>query len=345
MKIGLTFDLKTDWPRGADDPHDANAEFDAPATVDMLERAIASGGHTVERIGNVRQLIPRLGSLDVDIVFNVCEGRSGRNRESQVPVLLEMYGIPYVGADALTLGLTLDKVIAKKVFLGEGIRTPRFYQTDDPAAADELNTMEYPLIVKTRHEGSSKGLDGGSRVEDAAQLRDRVQYITGRYHQPALVEEYVAGKEFTVAVLGNRQPVAMPVVQISIEGKVDFKREIYTHALICSTALKYICPPAIPAEQVREIQDMAVRVFRAVDCRDMARIDFRMDAAGRPYVLEINPLPTLDETDVFHIFPKIFGLDFNGTINIILNLALSRYGLTELDEKDILRPFLTETAV
>lgn len=345
MKIGLTYDLKTDWQRKADEPHDANAEFDAPETVDLLAQAIASGGHTVERIGHVGQLIPRLGSLDVDIVFNVCEGRDGRNRESQVPVLLELYGIPYVGADALTLGLTLDKVMAKKVFLGEGIPTPRFFQTDDPARVEELNRLGYPLIVKTRHEGSSKGLDAGSRVEDAAQLRERVAYITGRYHQPALVEEYISGKEFTVAVLGNRHPVAMPVVQIRIAGQVDFEREIYSHALIGSTALDYICPAAVPAALTKDIQDLAVRVFKAVDCRDMARVDFRVDAAGRPHVLEINPLPTLDETDVFHIFPELFGLDFNSTVTIILNLALSRYGLTDLDEQDILRPFLTGTAV
>lgn len=345
MKIGITYDLKTDWSVDSGDPVDTNAEFDQPETIDRIIAAIASGGHDVERIGNIQQLIPRLNSLDVDLVFNVCEGRHGRNRESQVPMLLELYGIPFVGADALSLGLTLDKVMAKKVFLGQGIPTPRFFSIDDPAAAVQGNAIGYPVIVKTAHEGSSKGLDSASRVTSPAELESRVEYVTQHYQQAALVEEFIPGLELTVAVLGNKTPVAMPIVQISIEGRVELHKEIYTHALISSAALEYICPAQISADLTRQIQDLAVQVFRAVDCRDMARVDFRVDGQGQPYVLEINPLPTLDDTDVFHLFPKLFGLDFDSVVNIIINLALSRYGLMALDETRILKPFLTETVV
>lgn len=345
MKIGITYDLKSDWPARDGDPRDINAEFDKPETVEMIIEAIAGGGHEVQRIGNVQQLLKCVERLDVDIVYNVCEGRSGRNRESQVPMLLELYGIPYVGADALTLGLTLDKVIAKKVFLGQGIPTPRFFQTDQSALAEDLNDIGYPLIVKTCHEGSSKGLEPASRVEDLGQLQARIDYVSRHYHQPALVEEFIPGMEFTVAVLGNKQPQAMPVALVSINGRIDLQTEIYTNALIYSAALEYLCPAPIGTDLTRRVQDLAVQVFRAVDCRDLARVDFRVDRQGQPHVLEINPLPTMDKEDVFHLFPKLFGLDFQSTVNIILNLALSRYGLIAMDESQILRPFLAKAAV
>ena len=115
--IGITYDLKSDWQRNSNDPIDINAEFDKPETLEHIVAAIESGGHSVKKIGNVDHLLDQIDHLDVDIVFNVCEGISGRNRESQVPMLLEMKGIPYVGADGLTLGIALDKIVAKKLFM------------------------------------------------------------------------------------------------------------------------------------------------------------------------------------------------------------------------------------
>ena len=115
--VGLTYDLKTDYKFKDNDPPDANAEFDHPLTIDLIARSIESLGHKVIKIGNVRNLLKKIDSLKVDIVFNISEGLYGRNRESQVPILLEMKGVPFVGSDGLTLGATLDKVIAKKIFL------------------------------------------------------------------------------------------------------------------------------------------------------------------------------------------------------------------------------------
>lgn len=345
MRIGFTYDLKTEWDPNEGDPKDINAEFDAPETIDRLEAAIVSGGHTVHRIGNVSNLLKRIDTLDVDIVFNVCEGRFGRNRESQVPILLEHYNIPYVGADALTLGLTLDKVMAKRVFSGVSIPTPDFFLVSAIEQLPPDDELHFPLIVKTRHEGSSKGLDTRSRVLDREQLHKRIKHIMENYQQDALVEQYIPGQEFTVAVLGNQKPVAMPVVQIAIDGQRHFDQEIYTHDLICSSSLEYLCPAPIDATLTKHVQDLAIRVFQAVDCRDMARIDFRVNRQGQPFVLEINPLPTLDETDVFHLFPKLFGLDFDNTVNIVIDLALIRYGLLDRNETQILKPFLTETVV
>ncbi|MCA9405133.1 MAG: ATP-grasp domain-containing protein, partial [Candidatus Omnitrophica bacterium] len=236
----------------------------------------------------------------------------------------------FVGADALTLGLTLDKVVAKQVFLGEGIPTAEFFSTDNPDDAETLNTIGYPLIVKTRHEGSSKGITEESKVNNLEELKKRIRFVVENYNQPALVEKFISGQEFTIAVLGNGEEAqAMPVVQTSINGQKDFEDKVYTNRNIYDGSVKYLCPAPVSAELTKTLQNLAVQVFRAVDCRDLARVDFRVDKKGQPYVLEINPLPSFDVEDVFHLFPKCFGASFEETIKLILNLALKRYNLID----------------
>jgi len=327
--IGITYDLKSDWQRDSGDPVDINAEFDKPETVERVIAALQNGGHTVKRIGNIKSLLAQIDDLDVDIVFNMSEGISGRNRESQVPILLEMKGIPFVGADGLTLSVTLDKIMAKKLFIAENIPTPRFFEVKDGEDPQKLNKIGFPLMVKTRHEGSSKGISGQSRVEDTEALKRQVDLINTIYRQPALVEEFIKGTEFTVAVLGNGKPRAMPVIQVSIDGNVNLGDEFYSHNWISSERLQYICPADIPDSLTGEIQDLAVRVYKCVECRDFGRVDFRVDSDGKPYVLEINPLPSLDVQDAFNIFPNAFGSNYDETVNKVVDFALKRYGLLE----------------
>jgi len=327
--IGITYDLKSDWQCDADDPTDINAEFDKPETIERVIAALERGGHTVRRIGNINSLLKQIDNLDVDIVFNMCEGATGRNRESQVPVLLEMKGIPFVGADGLTLAATLDKVVAKKLFISDGIPTPRFFEIKNSDDLEKLNIIGFPLMVKTRHEGSSKGISQQSRVEDMEGLKRQVDMINRTYGQPALVEEFIKGTEFTVAVLGNDNPQAMPVVQVSIDGSVDLGDQFYAHDRIASDSLQYICPAEISDDLTQRIQALAVRVYKCVECRDFGRVDFRVDEQGNPYVLEINPLPSLDVQDVFNIFPNALGSDYDATVNRVVDFALARYGLLE----------------
>ena len=303
--IGLTYNLKTDWVCGPNDPYDVNAELDKPRTIEKIVQAFEAGGHRVKRIGNVHQLLSQLDNLNVDIVFNICEGTVGRNRESQVPMLLELKGIPYAGADALTLGITLDKVVAKKIFISEGIPTARYFVAESTQDLEKQNTIGYPLIVKTIHEGSSKGISQDSRVESLEGLKRQVHLINTVYKQPALCEEFIQGTEFTVAVLGNEPPQAMPIVQVSIDGDTNLGDEFYTFERISSTTLQYVCPAKISAELTRKIQDLAVRVYKCVGCRDLGRVDFRVDREGNPYVLEINPLPILDPSHTFKNFPQL----------------------------------------
>ena len=217
--VGLTYDLKTDYEFKAGDPPDANAEFDHPSTIGVIANAIKSQGFKVKKIGNAANLLEKMNSLEVDIVFNISEGISGRNRESQVPILLEMAGIPFVGADAMTLSLTLDKIMAKKIFIADNIPTPKFLEIKNTDSLTDTDHLKFPLIVKPRFEGSSKGLSENSRVENAEELRKQAEYIINTYKQPALIEEFISGQEFTVAVVGNDPPEVLPIVQIKIDGK------------------------------------------------------------------------------------------------------------------------------
>jgi D-alanine-D-alanine ligase len=322
--VGLTYDLKTDYKFKEGDPLDANAEFDSLSTIDIIAEAIATNGFKVKKIGNASNLMEKIDHLGVDIVFNISEGLSGRNRESQVPILLEMAGVPFVGADALTLGLTLDKVMAKKIFIAEGIPTPKFFEVSSTAALINQDHCKFPLIVKPRFEGSSKGLSENSRVENMEELKKQVDFIVTTYKQPALVEEFISGQEFTVAIVGNDSPEVMPVVQIKIDGKLKLNDKFYTFARITSDRLEYICPAKISSDLKKKLDEMALKVYRGVECRDFGRVDFRVDNDGNPYVLEINPLPSLSTEDVFMLVAKNLGISYAQMVGKILNSALIR---------------------
>ncbi|MCX5699541.1 MAG: ATP-grasp domain-containing protein [Candidatus Omnitrophica bacterium] len=322
--VGLTYDLKTDYKFKEGDPLDANAEFDSLSTIDIIAEAIAANGFKVKKIGNAANLLEKIDHLEVDIVFNISEGISGRNRESQVPILLEMAGVPFVGADALTLGLTLDKVMAKKIFIAEGIPTPKFFEVSSVQSLINQDHCAFPLIVKPRFEGSSKGLSESSRVENLDELTKQVDFIVKTYKQPALVEEFICGQEFTVAIVGNENPEVMPVVQIKIDGKLKLNDKFYTFARITSDRLEYICPAKIAGDLKKKLDDLALKVYRAVECRDFGRVDFRVDNNGNPYVLEINPLPSLSTEDVFMLLAKNIGITYEQMVGKILNSAMVR---------------------
>ena len=325
MNIGMTYDLKTEYAFKPGDPPDANAEFDHPDTVGIIAESIEAAGHKVVRIGHVRRLMQALDMLKVDLVFNIAEGNRGRSREAQVPILLEMQGIPYAGSDGMTLALTLDKLMTKKVFISEGIPTPRFFEIarpEDPLPQD----LSFPLIVKPRFEGSSKGLTEKSVVRTPADLREQVDWVIRTYRQPALVEEFIRGNEFTVAVIGNEPAEALPVVRIQIDGKTELGDLFYSFSRIAEGA-KYIVPAGIDAGLERRLQQLALRACRAVECRDFGRVDIRVDQQGNPFVLEINPLPSFSTEDVFGVLAGHLGMTYGDMIRRLLKIALERHGL------------------
>jgi len=326
-KIGLTYDVKTDYRLKNDDPKDATAEFDHPATINILVRVIEANGYRVVRIGNAANLLEKLNSLNVDIVFNLSEGMYGRNRESQVPILLEMAGIPFVGSDALTLGMTLDKIMAKKIFVAEDIPTPKFFEIRNIEELVNADHCKFPLIVKPRFEGSSKGLSDNSRVTNMDELRSQVKVVLDTYKQGALVEEFITGSEFTVAIVGNDPPEILPSVQVKIDGRLQLNDKFYTFARISSNRLEYVCPSRIPKSQEKMLGELALKAYRAVECRDFGRVDFRIDKKGNPFVLEINPLPSLSTEDVFMLLAKKQGITYRKMVGRIIESALKRYNL------------------
>lgn len=329
MKIvGLTYDLKTEYKFQDNDPPDANAEFDHPLTIGLITKTIESLGHKVVKIGNAGSLLKKIGHINADIVFNIAEGISGRNRESQVPLILEMQGIPFVGSDALTLGLSLDKVMAKKILISEGIPTPEFFEADDSSdITAKITKGKFPLIVKPRSEGSSKGLSEKSRVETIDELRGQIDYITKTYRQSALVEEFIPGYEYTVAIIGNNAPEVLPPVQIKIDGELNLGDKFYTFTRIHSNRLEYVCARGIDKTLERKLKDLALRTYRAIDCRDFGRVDFRVDEDSNPYVLEINPLPSLSAEDVFSAIANYLKVPYEAMIKKILDAAFLRYGM------------------
>ena len=326
-RIGFTYDLQSDYEKKADFPDDALAELDREETIAEIEAAIASGGHEVVRIGHVRNLLSRVSSLDVDIVFNICEGFGGRSRESEVPMILELYNIPFIGSDALALGLTLDKVMAKKVFQNDGVPTPKYFMADSTTIPAHWETMKFPFIVKPRHEGSSKGISDDSIVSDRNSLKKQVKAIKRLYRQSALVEEFIYGSEFTVLVIGNRKPRALPPVQISIAGQLEAGDLVYTSRRLEGTDIEYICPPKISKSLEKKLCEISVQAYQSLECRDFGRVDLRVDKLGRPYVLEINPLPSLSTEDVFPLVARAAGMTYNQLVLKIIDIGLKRYGL------------------
>lgn len=333
MKIGMTYNLKSDWQFADGDPVDSNAEFDRPETIEDIKRILESFGHIVVKIGNVHNLLEQIDTLDVDIVFNIAEGIGDRNRESQVPIVLDLYGIPYTGSDALTLGITLDKMVAKKCFIADGVPTPGYFMVRDANEVEKPAHVSFPLFVKTTWEGTSKGLSENSRVTDIASLKRQAAVVIEQYKQPALIEEFIKGTEYTVGVIGNEDPQASPVCQVTIGGQTQLGDQFYTFELTQGNDVRYLCPAPISAELTKKMQDIAVAAYQSVGCRDYGRVDFRVDEKGNPFVLEINPLPSLDRKDVFNLFPKVIGKTFEETVHQIFNLALKRYGLTDGDSR------------
>ena len=331
LKIGFTYDAKADYKLMPGDSADKFAEFDSEETISQIHAALESSGHRVQRIGNVTALLEKISCGERwDIVFNIAEGICGRNRESQVPAILEMLGIPYTGSDALTMGITLDKVVAKIIAAHYGILTPKFIEIKkkNDLIAGNFH-LKFPLIVKPSEEGTSKGLSEDSIVFDFAHLKKRAAWVIEKYRQPALVEEFITGSEFTVAVIENDPPSVLPPVQITINGKKNLGYEFYTHKRVETNEVAYECPAAIPDKLNKKLCRIALDSFKALGIKDLCRIDIRVSEKGMPYFLECNTLPNLGEIDVFPLVAKAMGSSYNKILVKILSAALKRYGITK----------------
>ncbi len=349
MRVALLANLKKNaptWPGMSPDQWD---DLDSEKTVESILAALRSGGHEAEFLEANLSLLETLPKLRPDICFNIAEGHYGDAREAHVPALLEMLRTPYTGSKVLTLALTLDKAMTKRVLTYHDLPTPAFQtleRIDEPLDP----RMAFPLFVKPGREGTGMGVSPKSIVHDEESLRAQVRELIDRYNQPALVERYIEGREITVGLVGNLPaPVArrlpedehasrvtrglhfFPPLEVDL-GRFPEEGGVYTNRMKTELAEEqyYLCPADLPAALVEQLRWLTAATFRVTGSLDVARVDFRLDAhdGDRPYILEINPLPGLNPgySDLC-IEAAADGWTYEELINGILDEAAARYGL------------------
>ncbi len=331
MRIGIAYDLK---PKAAlaGLPDDAFEEYDGEETVTFLAAALGSLGHQAVLLGGGRGFLERLQGEPVDLVWNLAEGCGGRCREAHIPAILEFLGVPYTHSDPLTLAATLDKAVAKRLVSQAGVATPPFTVAHTRGDISAAARLPGPLFVKPLDEGSSKGIRGNPICRNRGELEERVGWLLAIYGRPVLIESFVSGREITVGVIGNRVsdggqgPALLGVMEVlprggcdpdfvySLEVKRDFANRV-----------SYKAPPDLPHSQLLRVEEAALAAYEALECRDVARIDFRLGEDGVPYFLEANPLPGLNpKTGDLPILARLMGIEHGELIRRILEAALGR---------------------
>jgi D-alanine-D-alanine ligase len=317
---------------------DTYAEWDSEATILAVKTALEQH-HTVTLIEADEEAYQKFLQVQPDIVFNIAEGMRGPSREAQIPAMLEMLGIPYTGSDPLTLGICLDKSRAKEILSYHGVPTPAFSVI---SSLDELRESSVPLpcIVKPLHEGSSKGVLDSSVVRNADALRTQVKRVLVEYDEPALVEKFLPGKEFTVALLGNGDDVrVLPIIELHFDNLPMGANAIYSFeakwewdSLEHPLGEMYTCPAKIAEPLARRIGKTCLKAFNVLRCRDWCRIDLRLDENGVPNIIELNPLPGIlpnpDDHSAFPMAARVGGIEYEAMLNNVLDLAIKRYGIS-----------------
>ena len=337
---------------------DEFAEWDSAETIDAVANALAAFGDVVRLEANA-DFPQNLRDSRVDIVFNIAEGLHGVNREAHVPAICEFYGIPYSASDPFTLSLCLDKAKTKEVLAYHGVPTARFavvrgtgdwgLGTGQGARGDLrarrsipaeslVPSPQAPVFVKPIHEGSSKGITEANYCETPEQLHAQVEFLLERYNQPVLIEEYLPGAEFTCAVLGNGDDArVLPIVGMNFEALPEGALPVYGFEAkwIWDRPEKpleiFECPARITEKLRSAIEDVVLRAYRVLGCRDWSRIDVRLDASGKPNVVEVNPLPGIlpnpADNSCFPKAARAAGLSYDELIQACLVHAADRQGI------------------
>jgi D-alanine--D-alanine ligase len=319
LRVGLAFNMKRIDSHSGDD---REAEYDAPETIHAVTAAIESHGHVVVPLEATPDFPRALMASNVDVVFNVAEGMVGRSREAQVPSLCELLNVPYSGSDSATLSICLDKSLAKRLLVG--VDTPTFQAL--VTGREKLRPFRYPVIVKPNQEGTSKGITDKSVCDDERSVREIARKLIERYGQPALVEEYIFGRELTVGLLGERRPRVLPPMEVVFLSSAERPVYDYQCKQNWQSHVRYECPAALTKEELRTIERACRTTFMALGCRDVARVDLRLTAEGRVYVLEVNPLPGLtpDYSDLC-LIANGAKIEYRTLIGEILSGAIKRW--------------------
>lgn len=305
-------------------------------TIHAVRDAIAER-YTVELVEANADAFERLRTMKPTFVFNIAEGLYGVSREAQLPAMLELLQIPYLGSDPLTLALCLDKGRTKEILAYHGVRTAPFVIV---STMDELEDarVRFPQIVKPLHEGSSKGIYNSCVVRNSEELEREVQTIIEHYHEPVLVEEFLAGREFTVAIMGNGSALTvLPIVEISFAALPPGMNPIYSYEAKwiwdrADNPLEiFSCPAHIPDALAAGIEALCKRTYQVLRCRDWSRIDVRLDGQGLPHILEVNPLPGIlprpEDNSCFPKAARAAGMSYGQLINSVLDCAMDRCGI------------------
>lgn len=319
MKVGLTFDLRS-WYIDRGYSMDETAEFDKQETVDALENSLKLMGYETEPIGNAFQLIEALAAgKRWDIVFNIAEGLYGDGRESVVPAILDQYKIPYVFSGPVIMGLSLNKHIAKLVVSAAGVPVSPGILVSNIKDLDKYN-LEYPLFVKPVSEGTGKGITAKSLVNTYDELKSMLEWILAEFRQPALVEEYLPGREFTVGIVGyGEDAVAIGGMEVICANNLPYSVEVKENYQ------EYCTYKPLDEDISAECKSVALSAWKALDAVDAGRVDLKADRKGRICFIEANPLAGLNPVHSdLPILSRMYGIQYQELMEMIMKAAIKR---------------------
>ena len=319
MKVGLTYDLRS-WYIDRGYSMDETAEFDKQETVDALEKSLKQMGHETEPIGNAFQLIEALAAgRKWDIVFNIAEGLYGDGRESVVPAILDQYKIPYVFSGPVIMGLSLNKHLAKLVVAASDVPVSPGYLISELKDLERCD-LKYPLFVKPVSEGTGKGITDKSLIHSSEELTKMVKWILSEFHQPALVEEYLPGREFTVGVVGyGEEAKAIGGMEVMTVNNLPYSIEVKENYQ------NYCSYKPLDTDIADECKSVALGAWKALNAVDAGRVDLKADRTGRICFIEANPLAGLNpiHSDL-PILARMYGIEYQTLLEMIMKAALRR---------------------
>lgn len=311
-------------------------EFDPPHTIELVRGGIEAAGHEYVFIEADEQVAEELKRIRPDLVFNRAEGVRGESRESHIPAILEMLGIPYIGSGPGTLALCLNKAWTKVLVRAAGIATPDHLVISSLQEAQSC-TPVFPVLLKPNGEGSSIGINADNVVYDRSSFLKKAELMFGQYRQEILVEGFISGREFSAGVLirPKEETEVFPLLEVDFSKMPQAAGNVFGQ--IAKTEYddlaNYICPAEIGETLERTLREYAVRICRCLQIRDFARMDFRVDDTGRVWFLEINPLPGIDfdesvkDFSFYTLMAFKAGYDYNSLVKALIDSARERYRL------------------
>ncbi len=334
MKIGLTYDLRSEYLKMGY-TEEETAEFDRDDTVGAIEKGLEALGYETDRIGNGYELCRRVSAGDRwDLVFNIAEGMHGIGREAQVPAILDLYGIPYTFSDPLVMSLTLHKGMTKRVIRDAGLATPDFAVISE---IEDLDGIDFPppYFVKPVAEGTGKGITPASIVRRVEDLKDVCAGMIAQYRQSALVEAFLAGREFTVGITGTgKNAQVLGTMEVILLANAEAEVYSYTNKEKCEELVEYQLLSGADDPIVKETEALSLAAWRALECRDGGRIDIRCDVSGKPFFLEVNPLAGLHpEHSDLPIICNLKAIPFIKLLERIVDSAMERVQRAEFGKE------------